>query len=521
MHKYILSLIFIAFAATASAQELSQEPKTPLDSILMGFAPDSIPANEENSLAAILSMMADTVVETATPLPLLVDVDSVPAPICSLPVAPEAVETPAVVPAPEAVEVASVAPAPVVTPIVMPVDTFVSIPINPELVQLPKSIFLPAIYLPYSADIQPLQSAYKPEINPLWPWLSRAIYAQAMADYIRQNHTIHHMADVHLNLYTLPEPPKTYVLTVDPEKASYVFTEAPMLSTKPVTVASAVFNKQHWLNKLRSNVQWSQAFVSDNWYQGGNSYTSMLFDFTYDSKLNTKFHPKLLFENYFQWRTAIQEAEEDDPYRKFNITENRFQVNSKFGYKASRKWYYTINSVFKTPVLTTYKKGTDVRNASLMSPGELNVGIGMTFNHKSKKGNFELGLTIAPLSYNLKTCLDPKLNPKNFGIKDEKNEGARTYSTYGSNTEITCNWKMFYNVNYHSRLFAFSNYEANQMFIVDWQHRVTLTVNRFLTANVTVDMRHDSSMEPAPDDKWGKFQLRELFTLGFTYTFNH
>lgn len=462
----------------------------------MGITPDSIPANVNNSLEAILGALADTVKTLDTPLAEVTELA-------------------------EPTELTQAAPIIDTTALILNTDSFVSIPIDPELVPLPKTIFLPAIYLPYSTSIKPLPSAYKPDINPNWPWLSRAIYAQEMGDYIRQNHTIKHMDDVHLNLYTLPEPPKTYVLTVDPEKASYVFTEAPMMSVKPVTVAGAVFNKQHWLNKLRSNVQWSQAYVSENWYQGGDSYTSMLFDFSYDSKLNTKFHPKLLFENYFQWRTAIQEAEEDDPYRQYNITENRFQVNSKFGYKASRKWYYTINSVFKTPVLTTFKKGTDVRNASLMSPGELNVGVGMTFNHKSKKENFDLGVTIAPLSYNLKTCLDKKLNPKNYGIKDENNEGKRTHSTYGSNTEITCNWKVFYNVTYHSRLFAFTNYEENQMFIVDWQHRLTLTVNRFLTANVTVDMRHDSSMEPEPGDKWGKFQMRELFTLGFTYTFNH
>ncbi len=386
-----------------------------------------------------------------------------------------------------------------------PVDTFVSAPV-------PQDLFLPAIYMPFRYDVQAPAIAEKAApVNPAFVWLRREATSRALGDYLRQQHALTHPADVLLNLYSLPEPPKVYILTADPENATYIFTEAPSVSLDSVAIAPNELKKQHWLNKFGANLQFSQAFISPNWYQGGNNSLNLIADFTYQSNLNTKFHPNLLFENFFQWRTALQTVR-DDPYRKYALTENRFQINSKFGYKAAHNWYYTITAVLKTPIFNGYKEGTQTRTASFFSPGELNVGAGMTYNFTNKKKNFTLGVTLSPISYNLKTCIDSKIDETSFGIK----EGCKAFHSYGSAAEITWNWDICYNVNYTSRIFAFTNYKYFQG---DWQNQFRFTINRFLTANLNVDLRYDGS---APSDsKWHKLQLRELFSLGFTYFINH
>lgn len=387
-------------------------------------------------------------------------------------------------------------------------DNFVTAP-------LPRELFLPALYMPfrYDLDLTDSISAAKPSDNAAWEWLTATIRARAFGDRMRQDHAITHPADVHLNLYSLPEPPKAFVLTADPETATYVFTEVPSVTTTPVEVAIKDLRKQHWLNKFGTNIQFSQAFISPNWYQGGNSSLNMIADFTYQSNLNTKFHPKLLFENFFQWRTALQSTQED-PYRDYSLTENRFQINTKFGYKAAANWYYTITGMLKTPVFNGYKTGTQTRTASFFSPGEVNFGAGMTYNFKNKKENFTLGVTVSPISYNLKACIDRKIDETSFGIK----KGRKTLSSYGSSAEITWNWKICYNVAYNSRVFAFTNYEYFQG---DWQNQFQFTINRFLTANLNIDLRYDTSVKPAPDAKWRQLQLREVFSLGFTHYFHH
>lgn len=390
-------------------------------------------------------------------------------------------------------------------------DSYLVEPIRP-VVPLSRELFLPPIYMPFSYDIHPivLHIGNKHIITGL-EWLQSEEDTRVLADLIRQTHALNHPADVHLNLYTLPEPPKVYVLTADPENATYTFTEVPSLSIAPVDIPQADIKKQHWLNKFTTDIQFSQAYVSPNWYQGGNNSLNMIANFTYKSNLNTKFHPKLLFENFFQWRTALQNTP-DDPYRKYSLTENRFQINTTFGYKAAHNWYYTITGLLKTPIFNGYKKATQTRTASFFSPGELNIGAGMTYNMKTKNEKFTLGVTLSPISYNLKTCIDKKINEKSFGIE----EGKKTFNSYGSSAEIKWTWNICYNVSWSSRIFAFTNYDYFQG---DWQNQFKFTINRFLTANLNLDLRYDTSANS--DSYWHKLQLRELFSLGFSYAISH
>ena len=107
------------------------------------------------------------------------------------------------------------------------VDSFLVEPLRP-VVPLSRELFLPPIYMPFDYDIHPIviHIGNKHIITGL-EWLQSEADMRTLADLIRQTHAINHPADVHLNLYTMPEPPKVYVLTADPENATYTFTEVP------------------------------------------------------------------------------------------------------------------------------------------------------------------------------------------------------------------------------------------------------------------------------------------------------
>jgi len=411
----------------------------------------------------------------------------------------------------------NVAPLSVSDSLLAVVDT---VGFEPVVNRLPVVVFLPAVYTGYDRTIPSTQEFFNSSIDddgqslPLW--LRRVLRTQTLVNMLRQSHNINAPWQVPYNIKTMAAPPKQYVATVDPNTAATIFEE---IGALPGGVdvenvlgveAQQEVRKQHWLNKFTSLIQFSQAFVSPNWYQGGNNSLNLIADFTYNTKLNPRFHPKLMFENFFQWRTALASTP-DDEYRPYSLTENRFQINSKFGYKAIYNWYYSFQGVFKTPIFRGYKNNSMTRTASFLSPGELNIGIGMTYNMATKNKKFDLSLSISPLSYNLKTVIDKEIDEVSQGLE----KGHKTLSQYGSSIEANWNWKICYNVAWHSRFFFFTDYSKYQY---DWQNRFEFTINRFLSANLNVDMRYDTTMNPTTS--WKKMQLREIFSLGFTYTIN-
>lgn len=384
---------------------------------------------------------------------------------------------------------------------------------------LPEVLFLPPVYTGYDPALSrhlgrfPAHGRADADVP---QWLATNLANHRFARALMQYHAIHNLDQVPYNINTMAEPPRRFVAYADPMSTVVVFREVGAMPgevkvEKPTDLAAGEITRQHWLNKLGMLLQFSQAYVSPNWYQGGNNSLNLIADFSYDSKLNTKFHPDLLFENYFRWRTVLASAP-DDPYRAYSLTENYFQVNSKFGYKAFKKWYYSFNGMLKTPVFNGYKNGTQTRTASFMSPGEVNIGLGMSFSTATKDGKFKYGLSISPLSYNLKTVLDSKVSETSHGLE----EGHHTKSAYGSNLEMNWEWKIAYNVFWKSRIFCFTNYDYFQ---ADWQNQFSFTINRWLSTNLWVDLRYDSSVPGVT--AWKQLQLREQISLGFSYTINH
>ena len=117
--------------------------------------------------------------------------------------------------------------------------------------------------------------------------------------------------------------------------------------------------------------------------------------------------------------------------------------------------------------MTNYKSNTNDVTAAFLSPGELNVGLGMSYSHTNAKKTFTFDTSISPLSYNLKICTDNRLNKADFGIDQDKN----TASQYGSNAEAKIKWKAAYNITYTSRMYFFTDYSYVQG---DWEHTIAL-----------------------------------------------
>lgn len=330
---------------------------------------------------------------------------------------------------------------------------------------------------------------------------------------IRQNYMIANPRHVRYNERWLPEPPKQYRAVIDPSKAIIVIEEVPVDKNKLVDeVPQADVIHRNWLHSFNGSAQFSQAYISPNWYQGGNNNLNMIANLVYNVKLNQAFHPKLMFENTIQYKLGMNSAP-DDSIRSYSISEDLLQINSKFGVKAAKRWFYSVTLMFKTQLFNGYKSNTNDLKAAFLSPGELNIGLGMTYNYISPDKKLTFDASIAPLSYNLKTCTNSRLDETAYGIK----RGHSAVSQYGSNAEAKLLWKLTRNITYSSRLFAFTDYSYIQG---DWENTFDFSVNRYISTQIYIHARYDSSTPRREDCSWHKWQLKEILSFGFSYKFS-
>ncbi|MCM1348319.1 MAG: DUF3078 domain-containing protein [Firmicutes bacterium] len=375
------------------------------------------------------------------------------------------------------------------------------------------SFYAPAVYDGYQLlDTISLNRTDNNLFAQSYQWLDDYANSYNLLNTIRQHYIFSNPEHVHYNMASLPEPPKAYRAYVDPISTNIVLEEINVDTGDTPLNITADINYKKWLHSFDASLQFSQAYISPNWYQGGNNNLNMIGQARYHVKLNPEFYPKVLFETTVQYKLALNSAP-DDSIHSINISEDIFQVNSTFGLKAAKRWYYSANLMFKTQLFKSYPTNSRSLKSALMSPGELNLGLGMTYNYESPKKNFTFGASISPLSWNLKTCINNELDPTAYGI----DAGHKSINKFGSSAELNFNWKIAYNISYSSRLFAFTDYDKFQG---DWEHTIDFNINKFLSTRFYLHMRYDTTTpRPADSEKWHKFQLKEIFSFGFAYHF--
>lgn len=331
-------------------------------------------------------------------------------------------------------------------------------------------------------------------------WKAYRLTAQRLM--LGASHTIHYFAS------ELPEPPQLMPLTDVP--VAPVAKAVPESLPTEAPVVKQHLSPRHWLHIANANVQFSQAYISPNWYQGGENSLTLLVSALWNVKLNPAYHPDVLFENNVQYKLGLYSTP-NDQYHKYNISEDQFQWNLTAGLKAFKKWYYSFNLQFKTQLLNNYGANSLTRKASFLSPGELTMGVGMTYSVSNPKRGITFKASMAPLSYNLKTCIDYQVDHEPLGMAPD----AKTASEIGSSAELTMKWQLTSNITWSSRLFLFTNYKY---FTGDLENTFNFSINRFLSTQIYIHGRYDTQV--AGNKKgWKKWMLKEILSFGFSYSF--
>ena len=341
-------------------------------------------------------------------------------------------------------------------------------------------------------------------------WLSKAQRRWGRINDLRYRLMIENPELVHFNEGMLPKPPKEVVIETDPS-ATELVVEPEKIDGEAFTPVDRREIKVHnWLHTFTGSLHGTQAYISNNWYQGGENNLNLLADLQWDCNLNQKLHPNWLFNNSLHYKLGIATAK-GDSLRSYSINEDNFQFSSQLGYKAVKNWYYSATLLFKTQLFNSYITNSRSMAASFLSSGELNVGLGMTYNYKDKDGYKELTLSIAPLSYNMKICRDiVNIDPTKFGIE----AGKHTKHSFGSTVEMKFEWKITPSISWKTRFYAFTDYTYVQG---DWENTFMFLVSSHLSTQIFTHLRYDKSRPWV--ENWKYWQFKEILSFGLTYKF--
>lgn len=285
----------------------------------------------------------------------------------------------------------------------------------------------------------------------------------------------------------------------------YMVVGNPLESTSR-EVNMLVMKPNFWKYAGSGKIQFTQHGVSDNWYTGGENtnalYSELILNANYDNKQGIEFENKL--EMKLGFITAPS-----DTLHNFKTNSDMIRLSSKFGVRAIKNVYYTVETEIKTQFLPNYKTNSNDMVSNFLSPLQLKVKLGL--DYKFSRKNLSLSVFGAPLTYKHVYLKNYRIvNPSSFEVES----GRSTANLYGSELTGKLNWKLSKNITWNSKLDYFTTYEK---VVISWENTFDFKVSRYLSTTLFIHPRFDDGVK-LTDDNRSYFQFKEMLTFGLSYS---
>ena len=287
-------------------------------------------------------------------------------------------------------------------------------------------------------------------------------------------------------------------------------TKAPDKRLQKVNLKKVVYPP--WTLIGNGSVGFTQTSLS-NWSKGGESAMSLLIISKYDANYSKD---KVKWENSAEFRYGVSQSKS----RGLEKNDDKIEFQSRFGYSAFKKWFYSGETNFRTQIANGYNFPDKVHPISAsMAPGYLTMSLGLDY-----KPNKDFSLFLSPFTSKTTYVRDTVLiTPSKFGLEPGKKK------LWEPGIIIKANWyqKLDENITYDTKGEFFNNYRYTfQKFAFEWEQVVVMRVNRFINARVITNVLYDYNTKFPIFDGAGtvigqkpKWQFKELFTIGLTYKF--
>jgi hypothetical protein len=210
-------------------------------------------------------------------------------------------------------------------------------------------------------------------------------------------------------------------------------------------------------------------------------------------------------------------------------TDDKIEINSKYGLEAFKNFYYAALINFKTQMTPGYNY-PDVTNkiSDLFAPAYLTLALGLDFKPDAYFSTF-----ISPLAGRFTFVTNQELSDQGaFGVSPGQTVrselGGYIRAIYSKNDFKT---EFLKNVSFTTKLDLFSNYADNPQNIdVNWETLVAMKVNKYLSFNLSTNLIYDDNISvPYDRNKDGNIeaaesirslvQFKEIFGVGLSYKF--
>lgn len=202
-------------------------------------------------------------------------------------------------------------------------------------------------------------------------------------------------------------------------------------------------------------------------------------------------------------------------------TDDRIELNTKYGYELNKAWYLATVAQFKTQFTEGFDaEGTRISN--LMAPGYALLGLGFDY-----KPNEKFNVFFSPATARLVIVTDETLwrgstDPEQrvFGVKN----GNTTELEFGGYIRFQYQTELAKNITFMTRGDVFSNYlrEPGNM-DVTWETLWTFKVNDWFAATLNTVLLYDHDTDIARFDDAGTAyvgpatQFKQSLGIGLTF----
>ena len=297
---------------------------------------------------------------------------------------------------------------------------------------------------------------------------------------------------------------------------------------EPITAAApssemVVTKPNFWTTKGSMSNQWSESYLSENWYQGGVSNLNILslitFDANYNDKQKVSWSNRLEAKVGFYMNNFYKSTEDGRSQIQSNTDLLRF--TSTLNLKAIKNWNYSVQLQGYSQMMNQYKTSDEeqVLKSCFLSPTYALLSVGMNYSHtfKNKKGN--VSVFIGPITYNARYVNNDYVMNNSGYIPKEQHKGEEEamfhhyYDDFGSKLEVNLSYTLAKNLSYSGRFFYYTTLSYVQ---TEWESTFTLKANKYLSTKLYLHPRFDDSR--TKNEKWGYAMFKELLSVGFDYT---
>lgn len=225
---------------------------------------------------------------------------------------------------------------------------------------------------------------------------------------------------------------------------------------------------------------------------------------------------------------------------EFIKSDDRIELNSKYGRKATSDWYYAGLFNFKSQFAPGYQfpEKDSVLTSDFMAPGYFLGALGMDY-----KPNPNFTVFISPITAKLTVVANQDLaNVGAYGVDAATldtagnviSEGKTTRLEIGGYVRLMYKRDIMKNVNFQTNFDVFSSYTDDPTHLdINWNNLLSMKVNEYINASVSTSLIYDhdvtiletnSNGDPELDENMNQVagprtQFKYVIAVGFQYKF--